>query len=118
MKSIILASLSFVGLCLLNLRMAKAQEADAFFHKGARHYLATNEFALAKTTVSNGLTLHPEDPKLKKLWELLNQQQQQQQQQDKQDKKDQEKKQEQSKQDQESKEQQSKEQQKKEEQAK
>ncbi len=54
------------------------QDASAFFHKGAQHFLATNEAAQAKLAVTNGLTLYPNDEKLKKLWELLNQQQQQQ----------------------------------------
>jgi outer membrane biosynthesis protein TonB len=54
------------------------QDASAFFHKGAQHFLATNEAAQAKLAVTNGLTLYPSDEKLKKLWELLNQQQQQQ----------------------------------------
>lgn len=58
---------------------ASAQDAETFFHEGARHYLATNELAQAITVVSNGLRLHPDNPKLQKLWELLNQRQQQQQ---------------------------------------
>jgi Ca-activated chloride channel family protein len=102
---------------------AATRDAESYFHQGARHYLATNEFALAKTTVSNGLALYPDNPKLKRLWDLLNQQQQQQQQQqdknDQQDQKDQSKQDQQQQKDQQSKEQQQKsEQQKKEEQAK
>lgn len=116
MKSTILASLSV--LCLLAHALSAAtQDAESYFHSGARHYLATNGFAQAVTTVSNGLALYPGDPKLKKLWELLNQQQQQQQ--DKNDKQDQKDQKDQSKQDQQqSKDRKSKEQQKKEEQAK
>lgn len=79
-------------------------DASVFFHQGAQHYLATNGMAQAKLSVTNGLKLYPNDEKLKKLWELLNQQQQQQKQDDQ--KQDQEKK------DQESSDQQSKDQQK------
>ena len=58
---------------------AAQQDASAFFHKGAQHFLATNEAVQAKLAVTNGLKMFPNDEKLKKLWELLNQQQQQQQ---------------------------------------
>lgn len=67
---------------------AQAQErtAEDFFHGGALHYLSNNVPA-ALHVVTNGLQLYPDDEKLKKLYELLNQQQQQQQNQ--QDQKDQ-----------------------------
>ena len=108
-----------LGLCLAgwfgalaSTASAAQQDAEFFFHQGARQFLATNELAQARQTVTNGLSLYPEDPKLKKLWELLNQKQdQQQQQQDQQDQKDQQDKQDQK--DQQSKDQQSKDQQKK-----
>jgi hypothetical protein len=75
---------------------ARAQQsADDFFHGGAMFYLSNN-IPSAKEVVTNGLQRFPEDEKLKKLWELLNQQQQQQQNEQKQDEKKQdEKKQEQ-----------------------
>src|ERR1041385_3833774 len=75
--------------------------ADEFFHAGAQSYI-TNNLAGAREQVDAGLKLFPDDIKLKKLDDLLKQQQQQQQQdrqkQD-QEKKEQEKK-EQQKQDQ------------------
>ena len=64
--------------------------ADQFFHQGALHFLATNGMTQAKLAVTNGLKLYPNDEKLKKLWELLNQQQQNQDQKQDQDKQDQE----------------------------
>src|ERR1044072_7921052 len=57
-----------------------AQSADDFFHAGAQAYL-TNNTTTAKEQVEKGLKLYPDDIKLKKLDELLKQQQQQQQQQ-------------------------------------
>ena len=61
--------------------------ADDFFHDGARAYL-TNNIGGALQRVTNGLALYPRDEKLKKLEELLKQQQEQQQeQQQKQDQK-------------------------------
>ncbi len=79
-----------------------AQTADDFFHGGAVNYLSNN-IPAALAVVSNGLTLYPDDIKLKKLEELLKQQnqQQQQQQKDEQQKQDEQKDQ-QSKQDQKS----------------
>lgn len=62
---------------------------DQFFHQGAQHFLATNGTTQAKLSVTNGLKLYPNDEKLKKLWELLNQQQQNQDQNQNQEKKDQ-----------------------------
>jgi len=67
---------------------AAVRDAESFFHQGARHFLATNELVQARQAVTNGLQLHPDDPKLKKLWELLNQQQQSQNNQNQQDQKD------------------------------
>jgi outer membrane biosynthesis protein TonB len=106
------------GLLLAASLRASAQNADEYFHGGAQHFL-TNNIPGALEVVTNGLQRFPEDEKLKKLYELLNQQQQQnqdQKQQD-QDKKD-DQKQDQQKQD-DKKDQQSKsEQQKKDEQKK
>lgn len=95
-----LAALSGFSL-LLALPDAFAQTAEDFFHGGAVNYLSNN-IPAALAVVSNGLTLYPNDIKLKKLEELLkqqNQQQQQQQQKDEQQKQDEQKDQ-QSKQDQ------------------
>jgi outer membrane biosynthesis protein TonB len=69
-----------LSLLLLAILSAKAQNADEFFHGGAQHFL-TNNIPGALEVVTNGLQQFPEDEKLKKLYELLNQQQQQQQQQ-------------------------------------
>ena len=52
---------------------AAQQDSSSFFHKGAQHFLATNEVAQAKLAVTNGLQMFPNDEKLKKLWELLKQ---------------------------------------------
>ena len=81
---------------LLTLLSANAQTADDFFHGGAQRFL-TNNIPGALEVVTNGLQRFPEDEKLKKLNELLNQQQQQnqdqkQQEQDKQDEKKQDQK--------------------------
>jgi outer membrane biosynthesis protein TonB len=84
MKSLIpvrrnpLFSLSLSALILL-LPHAHAQNADDYFHGGAQHFL-TNNIPAALEVVTNGLQRFPEDEKLQKLYELLNQQQQQQQQ--------------------------------------
>ena len=109
MKSILATSLS---LALLALPAAAVNTAEDFFHVGASNFLASKTEP-ALMAVTNGLRLDPQNAKLKKLEELLRQQQQQdknQEQQDKQDqeKKDQEKKDEQQKQDQEKKDQQKK----------
>lgn len=74
MRLQILVSLS---LLLLTLSSAWAQPADEFFHGGAQRYL-TNDVPGALEVVTNGLQRFPDDAKLKKLYELLNQQQQQQ----------------------------------------
>ncbi len=77
-----------LNLLLILSPSARAQlaPADDFFHGGARHYLSNN-ISAALQSVTNGLQLYPNDEKLKKLYELLNQQQQDQ----KQDKKDEQK---------------------------
>lgn len=72
-----------VGLFAFVLHRAAAQSADDFFHSGARSYLSNN-VAGAQKEVDQGLKLYPDDIKLKKLDELLKQQQQQQQQQNQQ----------------------------------
>ena len=79
----ILLSLS---LLFLTLPVARAQTAEDFFHGGALSYLSNN-IPSALQTVTNGLQRFPDDAKLKKLYELLNQQQQQQNQQDQKDQK-------------------------------
>jgi outer membrane biosynthesis protein TonB len=78
-----------LSLLLLGLATAHAQllSAEDFFHGGAQHYLSNNVPG-ALEVVTNGLAQFPEDEKLKKLYELLNQKNQQQQQQQNQDKKD------------------------------
>src|SRR5690349_17556137 len=67
------------------LQNASAQfiPADDFFHSGALSYLSNN-IPHALEVVTNGLRFYPNDPKLKKLEELLKQQNQQQQQQNQQ----------------------------------
>lgn len=74
-----LQTLLSLSLLLILLPVAWAQPADEFFHGGAQLYLSNN-IPAAKEAVTNGLRLHPNDEKLKKLYELLNQQQQQDQQ--------------------------------------
>lgn len=69
-----------IGLFAFTLHKAGAQSADDFFHSGARSYLSNN-VAGARKEVDQGLKLFPDDIKLKKLDELLKQQQQQQNQQ-------------------------------------
>jgi len=109
MKSTRRPNSSWLAIALCHLVLVAAVSAaqpapDQFFHQGAQHFLATNQLSQAKLAVTNGLKLFPNDEKLKKLWELLNQQQQQQN-------KDAQK-QDQEKKDQESKDQESKDQQK------
>jgi len=89
---------------LLASAAARAQTADDFFHGGAMFYISNN-IPSAKEVVTNGMQRFPDNEKLKKLWELLNQQQQsqsQQQQQQKEQKQD-DKKQDEKKQEQEQK---------------
>src|SRR5947207_15491907 len=103
MKLRLLISISLIALAAETLC---AQSADEFFHTGAQAYL-TNNTTTAKEQVDKGLKLYPDDLKLKKLDELLKQQQQQQQQNQKQNqqqnqsqsKQDQQKQQDQKKQD-------------------
>jgi outer membrane biosynthesis protein TonB len=93
-----------VGLAAIFLFGALAARGqDQFFHRGAQHFLVGSN-ALAKAEVERGLQMHPDDPSLKKFWELLNQQQQQQQNQD--DKQQDEQQKDQQKQDQQKKDQQ------------
>src|SRR6478736_9632379 len=91
-----------LSLLILSLLSARAQNADEFFHGGAQHFL-TNNIPGALEVVTNGLQRFPEDEKLKKLYELLNQQQQQQQQNQDQKQQDQDKKDQQSNSDQQTK---------------
>src|ERR1019366_6266297 len=62
---------------------AQLAPADDFFHSGAQFYLSNN-IAGAKQAVANGLKFYPDDDKLKKLDELLKQQNQSQSQQNQQ----------------------------------
>jgi outer membrane biosynthesis protein TonB len=68
-----------LSLLLLVSQAARAQflTADDFFHSGAQFYISNN-IPLAKERVKSGLEIYPADDKLKKLEQLLNQQQQQQ----------------------------------------
>lgn len=84
------------GLFTATTASAQLAPADDFFHSGAQLYISNN-IPQAKEVVEMGRKLYPEDVQLKKLEELLKQQQdQQQQQQDQQkqqDQKDQQQKQ-------------------------
>ena len=84
-KNSLVVWLSF-AFWLLTVASGSAQlaPADDFFHSGAQAYI-TNNVPHAKEIVTMGRKLYPEDEKLKKLEELLNQKQQQQQQQQNQD---------------------------------
>ncbi|MBK7997529.1 MAG: hypothetical protein IPK15_02040 [Verrucomicrobia bacterium] len=80
MKSTRRPNSSWLAIALCHLVLVAAVSAaqpapDQFFHQGAQHFLATNQLSQAKLAVTNGLKLFPNDEKLKKLWELLNQQQ-------------------------------------------
>ena len=86
MKLHLLLSLSLV----LALPAAFAETADDVFHGGAVIYLSNN-IPKALEVVTNGRSLFPNDIKLKKLEELLKQQNQQQQQKDQQQKQDEQK---------------------------
>jgi hypothetical protein len=72
-----------ISLAALAVQKVCAESADDFFHSGAQSYLSNNVEG-AKQEVAKGLKLFPDDTKLKKLDELLKQQQQQQQQQNQQ----------------------------------
>lgn len=69
-----------LSLLLLSWQNAGAQlaPADDFFNSGAQFYIS-NSIPQAKDITEMGLKLYPDDEKLKKLEQLLNQQQQQQQ---------------------------------------
>src|ERR1700709_2297050 len=89
-----------ISLLALALQKICAQSAEEFFHGGAQAYL-TNNTTFAKDQAAKGLKLYPDDIKLKKLDELLKQQQQQQnQQQQQQNQQQQQQKEQQQKQDQ------------------
>ena len=68
---------------LLAWNTARGQTADVFFNGGAQLYISNNIPAALERTES-GLKLYPNDSKLKKLEELLKQQQQSQSQQNQQ----------------------------------
>lgn len=71
--------LLLVALASLSLAArAQTRTADDFFHGGALSYLSNN-IPVALEVVTNGLQRFPDDEKLKKLYALLNQKQQQQQ---------------------------------------
>jgi outer membrane biosynthesis protein TonB len=80
---ILLLPLLLFSPSLLLGQLTIAQTADDFFHGGAMFYLSNNILA-AKEVVTNGLQRFPDNEKLQKLWELLNQQQPSQSQQQKQ----------------------------------
>jgi Ca-activated chloride channel family protein len=71
-----------LSLLLLSWQNAGAQvaPADDFFNSGAQFYISNN-IPQAKDITEMGLKLYPDDDKLKKLDQLLNQKQQQQNQQ-------------------------------------
>jgi Ca-activated chloride channel family protein len=75
MRLLLLISVSL----LLAWHAAHAQSADDFFNGGAHSYISNN-IPQALDTVEAGLKRYPDDVKLKKLYELLKQQQQSQQQ--------------------------------------
>jgi hypothetical protein len=62
---------------LLAWQAARAQSADDFFNSGAHSYISNN-IPQALNSVETGLKRYPEDVKLKKLYELLQQQSRQQ----------------------------------------
>lgn len=84
-----------LSLVLLTWIAAPAQTAADFFHDGAMSYLSNN-IPAALQVVTNGLQRFPTDEKLQRLYELLNQQQDQQQQQQDQEQPNEDQKQEQS----------------------
>lgn len=83
MRLPLLISLSCLLLLAASKVGAQLAPADDFFHGGAQLYISNN-IPQAKDVVEEGLKLYPDDEKLKKLEQLLNQQQQQQQQQNQQ----------------------------------
>lgn len=76
MRLLLLISVSLLWLAWPT---ARAQSADDFFNGGAHSYISNN-IPQALATVESGLKQYPDDVKLKKLYELLKQQQQSQQQ--------------------------------------
>jgi hypothetical protein len=74
-----LSLLISLSLLLLSWQPARAQlaPADDFFNSGAQFYISNN-ISAAKERVETGLKIYPDDVKLKKLEELLKQQQQSQ----------------------------------------
>jgi Ca-activated chloride channel family protein len=82
MKLSLLISLSLL-LCAAQKVCAQLRPADDFFNSGAQFYISNN-VPQAKQQVEMGLKHYPEDEKLKKLDELLKQQQQSQSQQNQQ----------------------------------
>jgi len=79
MKLSLLLSISL----LVAWQAARAQTAADFFNSGA-HFYISNSIPEALVPVEQGMKQYPDDVKLKKLYELLKQQQQQQQQQNQQ----------------------------------
>jgi hypothetical protein len=77
-----------LSLLFLTLPVVHGQTADDFFHGGALSYLSNN-IPVALETVTNGLQRFPDNDRLKKLYDLLKQQQQQNQQNQKDQKQDQ-----------------------------
>jgi Ca-activated chloride channel family protein len=63
-----------LSLAALAGQSARGQPADDYFHGGAQAYI-TNNVVFARTEVDAGLKRYPDDEKLKKLDELLKQQQ-------------------------------------------
>lgn len=82
MRLLLLLSLSLL-LCAAQKVCAQLRPADDFFHSGAQFYISNN-VPKAQEQVELGLKHYPNDDKLKKLDELLKQQQQSQSQQNQQ----------------------------------
>ena len=80
MTSRLLISLSMLLLLAWQKAGAQLAPADDFFNSGAQFYISNNVPA-ALERVETGLTIYPDDEKLKKLEQLLKKQQQSQQQQ-------------------------------------
>ena len=79
-----LASILFLGLAASG-ALAESTEVDAqYFHPAASLYIQ-GDTASASNLVAQGLSIHPDDGKLKRLKELLEKQQEQQQDQEKKD---------------------------------
>ncbi len=79
-----LASILFLGLAASG-ALAESTEVDAqYFHPAASLYIQ-GDTASASNLVAQGLSIHPDDGKLKRLKELLEKQQEQQQDQENKD---------------------------------